>query len=167
MYYLVTISRFQKYKTKLKQLNLPDYSFRISGKEGSEMIFDQIRKKYVRLTDEEWVRQNFIRYLINEGKYPPGLIGVETFFTQNKLKKRLDILVHNRSGEAVMIVECKAPGIAVTDQVFDQIVKYNMELKVPYIVVTNGLVIYACKVDHEARNYEFLLVLPLYEDLLK
>ena len=131
------------------------------------MIFDVIRKKYVRLTEEEWVRQNFIQYLVNEGKYPPGLIGVEAFFIQNRLRKRMDILVHNRKGEAVMIVECKSPEIVIDDTVFDQIVKYNMELKVPYIVVTNGLVIYACKVDHVMKNYDYILVLPLYEDLLK
>jgi len=151
----------------LRQLNLPEYSFRISGKEGSEMILDQLRKKYVRLTPEEWVRQNFIQYLINEGSYPPGLIGVEVMFNLNKLKRRVDILVHNRAGKPVLIVECKAPEIAVNDKVFDQIVVYNLGLKVPFIVVTNGLDHYACKIDFETNRYEFLLAIPLYEDLLQ
>lgn len=151
----------------MRQLNLPEYSFRISGKEGSEMILDQLRKKYVRLTPEEWVRQNFIQYLINEGSYPPGLIGVEVMFNLNKLKRRVDILVHNRAGKPVLIVECKAPEIAVNDKVFDQIVVYNLGLKVPFIVVTNGLDHYACKIDFETNRYEFLLAIPLYEDLLQ
>ncbi len=86
----------QKYKTKLKQLNLPEYSFKIRGKEGEEMILDPLRRRFVKLTPEEWVRQNFIQYLINEGKYPLGLIGCEMQFGHNKLKKRTDILVHNR-----------------------------------------------------------------------
>jgi hypothetical protein len=130
------------------------------------MILDTLRRKYVALPPEEWVRQNFVHYLINEGKYPAGLIGIEVMFRQNKLKRRVDILVHNRSGEPVMIVECKSPDIKIDDSVFDQIVRYNMVFKVPYIIVTNGIVNYACKVNHHENSYEFLLVIPLYEDLL-
>jgi hypothetical protein len=150
----------------LKQLNLPEYSFRIRGKEGSEMIFDLLRKKYVKLTPEEWVRQNFVQYLIHEGKYPPGLIGIEVMSGFNKLRKRVDILVHNRAGEPVMIVECKAPDVKIDDTVFDQVVCYNMGFKVPYLVVTNGIDHYACKIDHEQNKYDFLLVIPLYADIL-
>ena len=150
----------------LKQLNLPQYSFKITGKEGREMILDRVRRKYVKLTEEEWVRQNFIQYLVNEGKYPAGLLGVETMFRYNKLKRRTDILVHNRSGEPVMIVECKSPDVIIDDTVFEQIVNYNMKFKVPYIVVTNGMVHYACKVDHREKKFEFLFVIPLYTDLL-
>jgi len=95
----------------LKQLNLPQYSFRITVKEGNEMILDPLRRKYVKLTPEEWVRQNFVQYLINEGKYPPGLIGIEVLFKFNKLKRRVDILVHDRFGKPLLIVECKAPEI--------------------------------------------------------
>lgn len=129
------------------------------------MILDPIRRKYVTLTPEEWVRQNFVQYLINEGKYPAGLLGIEVLYRFNKLRRRVDILVHNRAGEPVMIVECKSPDVKIDDTVFDQIVCYNMKFKVPYIVVTNGIVNYACKVDHEEGKYEFLLVIPLYEDL--
>ena len=163
---IINFSGSQKYKTKLKELNLPAYSFTIKGKEGSEMILDTLRRKYVRLTPEEWVRQNFIQYLIREGKYPPGLIGVEVMFTLNTMKRRVDILIHNRRGEPVMIVECKAPDIKIDDSIFDQIVKYNMTLRVPYIIVTNGINHFACKIDHQQNKYEFLLVIPLYEDLL-
>jgi hypothetical protein len=151
----------------LKQLNLPEYSFRITGKEGQEMILDPIRKKLVKLTPEEWVRQNFVQYLIIEGKYPAGLIGIEVMSKYNNLKKRVDILVHDRTGMPVMIVECKSPDIKIDDKVFDQIVCYNMGFKVPYILVTNGMDHYACRIDFEANKYEFLLVIPLYEDLLK
>jgi len=136
------------------------------GEEKSEMIFDPFRKKYVKLTEEEWVRQNFLQYLIRVGKYSPGLIGVEVAFPFNRMKRRIDILIHDRNGNPVMIVECKSPDIAIDDKVFDQIVNYNMEFKVPYIVVTNGLVHYICKVNHEEKSWEFLNVIPLYEDLL-
>jgi hypothetical protein len=150
----------------LKQLNLPQYSFRISGKEGSEMILDPLRRKYVKLSPEEWVRQNFVQYLINEGKYPPGLLGIEVLFRFNKLKRRVDILVHDRSGKPVLIVECKSPEIEIDDKVFEQIATYNMSYKVPYLIVTNGMHHYACKIDHAAMKFDYLLVIPLYEDLL-
>lgn len=131
------------------------------------MILDQIRRKYVRLTPEEWVRQNFIQYLITEGKYPPGLMGVEVMFKLNRLKRRVDILIHNRQGQPIMIVECKEPDVKIDDKVFDQIVTYNLAMKVPYIVVTNGIDHYACKVDGENNKYEFLMAIPLYEDICK
>lgn len=132
------------------------------------MIFDPVRKKYVKLTPEEWVRQNFIQYLIREGNYPPGLLGVEVMFRlNNKLKKRVDILVHNRKGEPVLIVECKAPVINIDDdKVRDQIGMYNMEYKVPYLVITNGMTHYAFRFDRELNKYEYMMVIPLYEDLL-
>jgi hypothetical protein len=149
----------------LKQLNLPRYTFNITGKEGSEMILDTVRRKYVRLTPEEWVRQNFIQYLVNEGKYPPGLIGIEVMFLLNKLKRRVDILVHNRSGKPVMIVECKEPEVRIDDKVFEQIVTYNIGLRVPYIVVTNGIVHYACRIRDDQTGYEYMNVIPLYEEL--
>jgi hypothetical protein len=150
----------------LKQLNLPEYSFRITGSEGKEMILDPLRKKYVRLTPEEWVRQNFVQYLIHEGKYPPGLIGIEVLFKYNKLRKRIDILVHNRSGEPVMIVECKSPDIKLDDEVFDQIVTYNLQFRVPFFVATNGLVHYACRINAQENKSEDLLSIPFYEELL-
>jgi hypothetical protein len=150
----------------LKQLTLPQYSFKISGNEDNKMILDPVRRKYVKLTPEEWVRQNFVQYLVNEGKYPSGLLGIEVNFRFNKLKRRVDILVHNRSGEPVMIVECKEPDVKIDEKVFDQIVCYNMGFKVPYIVVTNGIDHYACKINHQEKKYDFLLVIPLYEDLL-
>ena len=150
----------------MKQLNLPEYSFNIRGKEGEEVILDPLRRKFVKLTPEEWVRQNFIQYLISEGRYPLGLIGIEMQFGHNKLKKRTDILVHNRSGKPVMIVECKAPEILLEEKVFEQIVTYNMKLKVPYLVVTNGMRHYACKFADDFSSWEYLNVIPLYEEII-
>jgi len=150
----------------LKQLNLPEYSFNIRGKEGDQMILDSLRRKFVKLTPEEWVRQNFIRYLVNEGKYPPGLLGIEILFRYNKLKKRTDILVHDRQGKPVMIVECKAHDVPLLENVFEQIVTYNINYKVPYLVVTNGMTHYACKFNADFTGWEYLLVIPLYEEII-
>jgi len=150
----------------LKELNLPRYSFKITGSEGNEMILDQIRRKFVRLTPEEWVRQNFVQYLIDKGKYPPGLLGIEINFRLFNVKKRIDIMVHNRSGKPVMIVECKATDVDLNEKVFDQIVSYNMELKVPYIIVTNGITHLAGKLKPDYSGYENLNYIPLFEDLL-
>jgi hypothetical protein len=130
------------------------------------MILDTLRRKFVKLTPEEWVRQNFIQYLINEGKYPPGLMGVEILFKYNKLKKRTDILVHDRLGKPVMIVECKAHDVPLLENVFEQIVTYNINYKVPYLVVTNGMTHYACKFNDDFTGWEYLLVIPLYEEVI-
>lgn len=131
------------------------------------MIFDRQRRKWVRLTPEEWVRQNFIRYLIGEGGYPAGLIAVEMPFIYNKMKRRADIVICNRNGKPVMIVECKSPEVEIVDNdVFDQVNNYNREFDVPYYIVTNGLIHLAFKVDPESKRPEYLNVIPLYEDLL-
>ncbi|HQG64030.1 MAG TPA: type I restriction enzyme HsdR N-terminal domain-containing protein [Bacteroidales bacterium] len=162
----ISITCPQKYKTKLKELNLPAYSFRIATQNGKEMIFDPMRRKYVRLTPEEWVRQNFVQYLVHEGKYPLGLIGTEVSFVFNRLKKRADILVHNRMGEPVMVVECKSPDVRLDDEVFDQIATYNLQFRVPYLVVTNGMVHYACRFDTAENKYKDLLAIPFYSELI-
>ena len=132
------------------------------------MIFDSIRKKYVKLTPEEWVRQNFVRYLIQEGKYPPGLIEIEVMFKlHKKLIKRIDIRVRDRSGNPVLLVECKSYKVDIDDlKVKDQIGEYNMHFKVPYVIITNGMDHYAFKYDPEKNQYDYLMVIPLYEDLL-
>jgi hypothetical protein len=145
---------------------MPEYSFSITGNEESGMILDPIRKKYVKLTEEEWVRQNFIQYLIREGKYPPGLIGVEVAYKPWGLKRRVDILVHNRKGEPVLIVECKSPEILIDDNVRDQLGEYNMKFKVPYVIITNGVKHYAFKYDPVQNLYDYMMAIPLYKDLL-
>jgi len=150
----------------LKELNLPEYSFRIADQGKIRMILDTQRRKFVKLTPEEWVRQNFVQYLIKEGGYPPGLIGIEIPLIYNKLKKRVDILVHDRKGQPVMIVECKSYDVPLDDPVFEQIAIYNMKFSVPCLVVTNGLRHYACKLKGDAEKPEYLMAIPLYEELL-
>lgn len=130
------------------------------------MILDPLRRRFVKLTPEEWVRQNFTQYLIDKGKYPPGLIGIEILYTSNKLKKRTDILVHDRTGKPVMIVECKAHEVTLEEKVFEQIVTYNRQYKVPYLVVTNGMKHYACKFNDDFTGWQYLLVIPLYDELI-
>jgi predicted type IV restriction endonuclease len=155
----------QKYKTKLKQLNLPGYSFRIIEEDGFKKIFDQVRKKFVKLTPEEWVRQNFITYITKILGYPIGLITVERTYKWNRFSRRTDILVHNRKGEPVMIVECKAPNVKIDAAVLDQIVCYNMKFGVPLLVLTNGLNHFACVAGKESGGYTFIENIPHYCDI--
>lgn len=153
------------------KLNLPDYSFRIQESDKGIHIFDAIRKKFVALTPEEWVRQHFIRYLIEEKKYPSSLIAVETGLTYNKLKKRCDITIHNRKGEAWMLIECKAPEIKISQETFNQVATYNMAGKntTLYLAVTNGLNHYCCILETAVNpdgsinsNYRFLKDFPAF-----
>ena len=151
----------------MKELNLPAYSFSIKSEEGDKrLIFDEIRKKWLILTPEEWVRQHFVKYLVNELKFPPGLIGIEVTFKFNNLTRRADILVYNRSGNPILIVECKAPEVKIDNRVFDQIVEYNFRFRLNYLVVTNGLKHFACTLGgEEVPEYEFLDSIPLYDEL--
>ncbi len=139
--------------------------FEIPGKtiKGKTFIFDPVRKKYVRLTPEEWVRQNFLLFLNRVKEYPLSLIQVEKEFVWNNLTMRSDILVFSAKGDPRMIVECKAPEISVTDKVFEQIARYNLRYRVPYLVVTNGVKHYCCKMDYVAGRYRFLPEIPDYK----
>jgi len=125
-------------------------------------IFDLVRKKYLLLTPEEWVRQNFIHYLNKEKKYPLVLMGVEQMVKYNSLKTRADIVMYNTEGKANIIVECKAPDVKITQDTFNQIAKYNSQLKVKYLLVTNGMNHYCCKMDYESNRITFLEEIPSY-----
>ncbi len=140
----------------MQKLNLPSYQFKLKSSENKQLIFDIIRKKYVVLTPEEWVRQNFVHYLINEKNYPISLISVEKQLLINSRKKRFDILIFNTDGKPDIIVECKAPSIKITQDTFDQIARYNMKLNANYLIVTNGLTHYFCKLDPKNKQYLFL-----------
>ena len=132
------------------------------------MIFDELRKKWVVLTPEEWVRQHFVRYLIDHKNYPASLIGVEVTFKINSLTRRADILVYNRVGNPVLIVECKAPGIKINSRVFDQVVAYNFRFNLKNIIVTNGLKHFAFTIEGDNENsleYSFLKSIPYYNEL--
>lgn len=150
----------------MQALNLPTYLFNTKSENGRTYILDTIRKKYVLLTPEEWVRQHIIRYLSEEKKYPVSLMSVETGFTYNKLQRRTDALIYDRSGNAICIVECKAPSVKLSSLVFDQILRYNLNFNVPYLIITNGLQHYCCKLNFETSGYAFLKEIPQYELLV-
>jgi hypothetical protein len=149
----------------MQTLNLPTYTFKIKSNENNYVIFDIIRKKYVVLTPEEWVRQHIIHFLIEEKKYPISLIAVEKKLVLNNLTKRTDILVFNTKGNPDIIVECKAPSIKISQSAFDQIARYNLKLNANYLVVTNGLEHYYCKMDKINETYIFLKTIPNYKPL--
>ena len=138
------------------QLNLPKYAYKIKNRENKLYIFDIIRKKYVVLTPEEWVRQHFVHYLITDKKYPKSIIAIEKQLKYNGLVKRTDILVFDKLGQPDIIVECKSPGIKISQDTFDQIARYNLKLNANFLVVTNGLQHYYCKLDHQNEHYVFL-----------
>lgn len=149
----------------MEKLNLPTYSFNIKLIEQRKYIFDFIRKKFVILTPEEWVRQNFLKYLVEEKKYPASLIAVEMEFKLNNLSKRSDAVIYNKSGNPVLIIECKAASVKIDQKVFDQIARYNMKLNVDFLVVTNGLDHYCCKIDYKNQKYYFLKEVPEYKQI--
>jgi len=149
----------------LKQLKLPAYSCRIRETPGGNLIHDPFRRKYVALTPEEWVRQHFLNYLVEVLHYPKGLIQVEAGFRLNSMLRRADILVHNRAGQPVMIVECKGPEVKITQSVFDQIINYNFSYGVKYLVVTNGIRHFAGKSDEASHTFTLLDHIPDYDTI--
>ena len=149
----------------MEKLNLPTYSFNIKLIEQRKYIFDFIRRKFVILTPEEWVRQNFLRYLVDEKKYPAPLIAVEMEFKLNNLSKRSDAVVYNKLGNPILIIECKASSVKIDQKVFDQIARYNMKLNVEYLIVTNGLQHYCCKIDYKNQEYYFLKEVPGFNQI--
>ena len=148
----------------MQQLNFPNYTFRFKNSENKVAIFDEIRKKFIIVTPEEWVRQHVVRFLIEDAKYPKSLINVEKVLKINDLTKRYDIVVFNSDGKINLLVECKAPEIKITQKTFDQIARYNLTLRAKYLMVTNGLNHYFCQMDFENEKYIFLKSLPEFEN---
>ena len=144
----------------LPKLNLPNVVLKTKLVEATTQVFDVVRKKYFKLTAEEWVRQHFIHYLNKDKNYPFGLMGVEQMIKYNNLKTRADIVLYNVDGIPNMIVECKAPNMNITQDTFDQIARYNFKLKVKYLVVTNGLQHFCCEMDYEKNQINFLEEIP-------
>lgn len=144
----------------MQKLNFPNYTFRFKNSENKVAIFDEIRKKFILLTPEEWVRQHVVHYLLNEKKYPKSYINVEKILKINGLTKRYDVVVFNPDGSIFLLIECKAPQIAITQNTFDQIARYNMTLNANYMMVTNGLNHYFCHMDYKQEKYNFLRNLP-------
>lgn len=148
-------------------LNLPTFTVKVTEKDEKRMIFDPIRRKYVALTPEEWVRQHFVNYLVSVKSYPKELLANEVALKLNGTAKRCDTVVYNRFLEPLMIVEYKAPAINITRAVFDQIVRYNMVLRVDYLTVSNGISHFCCKINYETQTYSFLENIPEYALLQK
>jgi hypothetical protein len=149
----------------MKQLQFPSYSFRFKNSENKVAIFDEIRKKFIIITPEEWVRQHVVQFLLQDKKYPKSHINVEKLLKINDLNKRYDVVVYNPDGSIFILVECKAPEIKISQHTFDQIARYNMTLNAEYLMVTNGLNHYFCKLDYENEKYDFLSELPEYQSL--
>lgn len=144
----------------MQKLNFPSYTFRFKNSENKVSIFDEIRKKFMLMTPEEWVRQNVVRFLLEEKKYPKSYINVEKIIKINGLTKRYDIVVFQPNGKIFLLIECKAPEVPISQNTFDQIARYNMVLEAEFLMVTNGLNHYFCKMDYEKEQYHFLTALP-------
>jgi predicted type IV restriction endonuclease len=146
----------------MQQLDFYSYRFRLKNSENKVSIFDEIRKKFILLTPEEWVRQHVIRFLLEEKKYPKSLINVEKGLKVNGITKRYDVVVFKSDGSIDVLIECKAPQIKIAQDTFDQIARYNMTMKADYLMVTNGMNHYFCQMDFENEKYLFLPELPEY-----
>ncbi|MFC4740309.1 type I restriction enzyme HsdR N-terminal domain-containing protein [Flavobacterium ponti] len=149
----------------MQPLNFPNYTFRFKNSENKVSIFDEIRKKFILLTPEEWVRQHVVRFLIEEKNYPKSYINVEKVVKVNGMNKRYDIVVFNKDGSIFLLIECKAPEITIDQKTFDQIARYNMILNANYLMVSNGLNHYFCEMDFEKEQYSFLKELPTFKIL--
>lgn len=147
----------------MNRLNLPSFDYKLKKEGGKHYILDLIRRKYVALTPEEWVRQHFLHHLINDLSYPKSLFRVESGLKFNNLQKRTDILIHNREGKAWMLVECKSPDIKLTQKAFNQIAVYNMTIGAKYLAVTNGMVHFCCRARTAVEEAEFLTDFPSFE----
>jgi len=149
----------------MRQLNLPEFNFSFKDENGKKFIFDEIRRKFITLTPEEWVRQNFVKYLINNKNYPASLIALEVPIVINETDQRSDIVAFNKNGRIVVLVECKSPEISLTQKVFDQAASYNLKLNAKILIITNGIAHYCCKPDYSGRKWIFLDDIPDYKEL--
>ena len=147
------------------QLNLPGIEFKARMVANQQQIFDPVRRKYVALTPEEWVRQHFVHYLISHLKVPMSHIAVEKSLRVNNLAKRADIVIFKGGLKPILAVECKAPSVEINEDVFYQVLRYNMALRVDYLVLTNGLRHIYCKVNYEEQKAIFIEDLPFYDQL--
>ena len=148
----------------MQKLNFPAYTFRFKNSENKVSIFDEIRKKFIILTPEEWIRQHVIQFLLQDKNYPKSYINVEKLIKVNDLSKRYDVIVYQTNGEIYLLIECKSSDVKIDQNTFDQIARYNLTLKAKYLMVTNGLNHYFCQMDFENEKYIFLKELPNFEN---
>ena len=152
---------------KMLALNLPAYDTKITENDGKKQIFDTLRRCYVALTPEEWVRQHFVHYLLEYKGYPQALMGNEIVITLNGMNRRCDTVVYDKVLKPRVIIEYKAPGVKISKEVFAQISRYNLILKVDYLIVSNGLQHYCCKMDYEKNTFTFLQEIPEYNKIIE
>ncbi len=146
----------------LTKLNFPDYNFRFQKRQDKPYIFAQLRRKFLQLTPEEWVRQHVIAFLMQHKQYPQSLLSAEKQIKIGEVIKRYDIVAYNSDGSINLIVECKAPTVKITQDTFDQIARYNLKLNADYLMVTNGINHYFCQMDYQIEQYHFLRDIPSY-----
>jgi hypothetical protein len=149
----------------MKELNLPSYDVKIKGTREKPEIFDFLRRRFITLTPEEWVRQHFVHWLVEHKGYPQGLLGNEVALKCGDKTLRCDSILYDKEAKHKMIIEYKAPTVSVTQRVFSQISAYNLLLHVDYLVVSNGLQHYCCKMDYDSKTYHFLQEIPDYTSL--
>jgi hypothetical protein len=149
----------------MQQLNFPHFEFKLRSLNNRQEIFDPVRRKFVTLTPEEWVRQHLIAYLTNVKGYPAAIIGVEKQLLLNKMPKRFDLVVFKRNGSPLLLVECKAPGVEINEKAFDQAARYNMLLNAEYFLITNGLEHYPCRLDYINKQYIFIEDVPHFDEV--
>ena len=149
----------------MQVLNLPKTELKVTTKDGKQQVYDILRRKFVALTPEEWVRQLFVHYLIQHKGYPAECIGNEVSIMLGRTKKRCDSVVYGQNAQPVMIIEYKSPQTEITQQVFEQVSRYNIKLKVRWLVVSNGMQHYCCHIDYESGTYQFVEDIPPYNDI--
>ena len=149
----------------MQELNLPAFDIKIKKGDKFLSVWDRLRRKYVALTPEEWVRQHFVNYLISEKAYPEMLIANEQQILLNNTKKRCDSVVYSRQMQPIVILEYKSPDVKITQTIFDQIARYNIVLRVDYLIVSNGMEHYCCKIDYENKSFLYLPDIPRFETL--
>ncbi|HRH66213.1 MAG TPA: type I restriction enzyme HsdR N-terminal domain-containing protein [Bacteroidia bacterium] len=153
---------------ELPKLHFPEYKFKLrSGTSGGQSlkIFDIVRGKYVQLTPEEWVRQHILHFLIYDRRFPRSLTAVEKRVVVNRLERRYDVLVHGPDLKPLILVECKAPDVQITQDVFDQAARYNLSIDARFFILSNGMETFCCTLNHEAQTYSFQEEVPFYENL--
>lgn len=150
----------------MESLNLPTYLFRLKEDKGKKYIFDEIRRRFVLLTPEEWVRQHVVHFLVTLKNFPQSLISIEKGFSHNRRKQRFDLLVYDRKGIPLMLVECKAPAVEINQLAFDQAGRYNNKYKASFLLITNGIKHYCCQIHSTNRQYRFLQDIPDFGEMI-
>lgn len=159
--------QFTRKDIKMLPLNLPQYETKIIKRNGKLSVFDDLRRCYVALTPEEWVRQNFVHYLIEQYGYPAALMANEVSLTLNGTKRRCDTVVYDHSLKPLMIIEYKAPTVKIDKAVFEQIYRYNLVMRVEYLVVSNGIKHFCCRINYTENSFNFLTEIPCFQDITK